>query len=105
MPMSIPPMGDIADRIRRMQQMRSAATQPIGYTPDTPTVDVGELDMSPHEMDMSSQSPMPSQAELDSITRQMQGYSYNPQAPMRDETGALSYFPKYEKIPGATWRR
>ena len=98
-------MGDIADRIRRMQQMRSAASHPIDYTPDTPDIDVGALDMSPHEMDMPSQSPMPSQAELDAITRQMQGYSYNPQAPMRDATGALSHFPKYEKIAGHRYRR
>lgn len=102
MPMSLP--GDAADRIRRMQQMRAAA-QPIDYAPEAPSIDVGELDMSPHEMDMAPQSPIPSQAELDSITRQMQGYSYNPQSPMRDETGALTHFPKYEKIAGFRYRR
>ena len=102
MPMSLP--GDAADRIRRMQQMR-AASQPIDYTPETPSIEVGALDMAPDEMSMPSQSPMPSQAELDAITRQMQGYSYNPHAQMRDSTGALTNFPQYSKIPGATWRR
>lgn len=98
MPMSLP--GDAADRIRRMQQMRA------GYTQDAPSVQRDfTLDMSPHELDMASMSPVPSQDELDAITRQMQGYSYNPNAPMRDETGALTNFPKYAKIPGAKWRR
>ena len=102
MPMSLP--GDAADRIRRMQQMR-AASQPIDYTPEATSIDVGALDMAPDEMSMPSQSPMPSQAELDAITRQMQAYSYNPHAQMRDSTGALTNFPQYSKIPGATWRR
>lgn len=95
------PLGDIADRIRRMQQMRFDA--PVPETPDySPEI---TLDMSPHELDMSSQSPIPDQGQLDSMTRQMQAYSYNPHAQMRDSTGALTNFPQYSKIPGASWRR
>ena len=102
MPMSLP--GDAADRIRRIQQMRAGYTP--DYAPDAPSIQQDfTLDMSPHETDMASQSPIPGQDELDGITRQMQGYSYNPQSPIRDETGALSHFPKYEKIAGYRHRR
>lgn len=90
------PFGGAADRIRQMQQAR----QRQAFQPEAPQVQTQfDLDMSPHELDYPTQ--MPSQAEMDDITRHVQGnYSYNPDAAKRDlDDGALTFGPQFARIP------
>lgn len=83
------PFGGAADRIRQMQQARMMSEPKVQAQFD--------LDMSPHETDSAPE--MPSQAEMDDITRHVQAnYAYNPDAAVRDRVdGSISFGPQFAR--------